>query len=86
VRLYHLRIGVVSSLSSSMLYSAKVQFSKYVSNFFLLLLQFCLWVVVQYGLLKFDGFSHLISSCLASCNIWMSRFGNWNHALHISNL
>lgn len=83
--LHHLRIGVVSSLLSSMLYSAKVQFSKYVSNY-LLLLQFCLRVVVQCGLLKFEGFSHLIFSCLASCNIWMSRFGNWNHALHISNL
>ncbi len=79
-------VSSLPSLSSSMLYSAKVQFSKYVSNFFLLLLQFCLRVVVQCGLLKFEGFSHLILSCLASCNIWMSRFGNWNHALHISNL
>ncbi len=77
---------MVSSLLSSMLYSAKVQFSKYVSNFFLLLLEFCSRVVVQCGLLKFEGFSQLNFSCLANCNIWMSRFGNWNHALHSSNL
>jgi hypothetical protein len=74
---------VVSSLLSSMLYSVKIQFSNCVSNFFLLLLQFCLRVVVQCGLLKFEGFRHLIFSCFASCNIRMSRFGTWNHALHI---